>query len=574
MSRRRFRHAATAAAVYGAVALYATWPLARLGADHLLAHFSPEDLILHVWGLAWDVHALATHPLDLFQANIMHPARNTLALSEHLLGQLPIFAPVRVLTDNPILAFNANVFVTFVLCGLFTHLLVAAWTGRQIAAYAAGLAFAFAPWRLESFHWAQLLSTQYFPAVLYALDRAAITRRAIWVIAAAAALTLQALCGYYLAFLAFAMAGSYAVADCAVRGVRHRWRACAGIGAALLVPAAILRFLSRPYVELGKAGVLAAPQESFGVIMAAFGSPGRILRLYAGWGATALAALSIVAFARAARHVDRDELTRLTALALTLVVGLGCAAGPNGLLAGWFAPYAWLAATVPGFAAIRLPARFGFVCSFALSVLGGLGVAATLARFSGGPRPWRAPLEIAAASAAFALALLPLASERPLRAFAIPVGDEIPAVYRWLARNGGGAPLLELPVTGALPAPGTKPGRAEAMAMYFSTVHWLPILNGYSGYFPPSYTTLMTRAARLPDPEALRFLVDCTSLRWILVHARRSDDRNWQTARGVEARGSFPSATGTDRLYEVTLHPSGACPVDLSIASSAGRGAP
>src|SRR5262249_60184807 len=52
-------------------------------------------------------------------------------------------------------------------------------------------------------------------------------------------------------------------------------------------------------------------------------------------------------------------------------------------------------------------------------------------------------------------------------------GDRVPAAYRWLGVHGEGRPLLDLPGTAFHEA---------AHRMYFSTFHWLPIVDGYSGY--------------------------------------------------------------------------------------------
>jgi hypothetical protein len=52
----------------------------------------------------------STNPWNLFNANIYYLASNTLALSEHLLGVLSIFAPAYALTGNPILAYNVVFF--------------------------------------------------------------------------------------------------------------------------------------------------------------------------------------------------------------------------------------------------------------------------------------------------------------------------------------------------------------------------------------------------------------------------------------------------------------------------------
>jgi hypothetical protein len=553
---------AAAVAVYIAVALVATWPLPRVGTDHLVAYFPPEDIILHLWDLTWDVHALGTAPRDLFNGNMMYPMPNTLALSEHVLGHLPLFAPAFALCGNPVLAFNIDIFLTFVLCGAFTHWLVLRWTGSTLAAYTAGLAFAVAPWRLIYFHWPQLLSIQYFPIVLYTLDRAATSERFAWGVIAGVALALQMLCSYYLAYMVAVLAGCYAVADVLVRGIRGRPRALASLALAIVFAATVMALVSRPYLELQKAGVLeflpGVSKELLAQAMAAFGSPHNVLTSVGIW-LLALALLAPLAFARAVRGADRDAVARIVALVFMVIAAVGLAVGPAGLLGGWFAPYAWLSAIVPGFSAIRLPTRFALLCSFAVSVLAGFGVAA-LWRVLG---PTRRLARTALAVAALSAALVPLTGRLPLHAYAMPVGDDIPVVYRWLAEHGDGGPLLELPVPPGLSLPGPG-GHDEVMAMYFSTVHWLPILNGYSGYFPKSYTELMQQAVRLPDQQALRMLVDCTGLRWILIRAATPAVRSaWDGLPGLRSLGTFQrTKLSHDLLYEVTWQPGARCPLE------------
>jgi hypothetical protein len=42
--------------------------------------------------------------------------------------------------------------------------------------------------------------------------------------------------------------------------------------------------------------------------------------------------------------------------------------------------------------------------------------------------------------------------------------------------------------------------------MYRSTLHWRPLLNGYSGNFPHSYTELLLAARSFPDTRSLAYL--------------------------------------------------------------------
>src|SRR5439155_26002102 len=60
----------------------------------------------------------------------------------------------------------------------------------------------------------------------------------------------------------------------------------------------------------------------------------------------------------------------------------------------------------------------------------------------------------------------------------LAVGDAIPAVYRFAAQLPPSSALLELPF-----------GEAdfETRYMFYSTAHWRPLVNGYSGGAPDEY---------------------------------------------------------------------------------------
>lgn len=193
MSRRRLATVVLPLLVYTAATVYCTWPLARVGARQFLSEdgVMKGDVLLIVWILRWDLHALGTHPAGLYDANAFHPVPRILTSSEHLLGVLPVFGPVWAATGNPILALNVTTFLSFVLAGCGMHLLVRRWTGSTAAAYAAGLTFACAWWRLLTIPVPHTLYVQYFPLVLLGLERTAATGRLRPALLTAAALTLQ-----------------------------------------------------------------------------------------------------------------------------------------------------------------------------------------------------------------------------------------------------------------------------------------------------------------------------------------------------------------------------------------------
>ena len=126
------------------------------------------------------------------------------------------------------------------------------------------------------------------------------------------------------------------------------------------------------------------------------------------------------------------------------MAGLGflVARGPLGVAAGRVAPFAWLAATVPGFDMVRVPARFGTLFAFGVSGLAGFGVAAVIDRLR-----TRTGALVAIVTVAGTLAVvLPAARNPPLRVRRLPSGRVVPSVYNWLAQHGDGGPLLELPI--------------------------------------------------------------------------------------------------------------------------------
>jgi hypothetical protein len=68
----------------------------------------------------------------------------------------------------------------------------------------------------------------------------------------------------------------------------------------------------------------------------------------------------------------------------------------------------------------------------------------------------------------------------PLPLRYVPVGRDVPDVYRVLARCGDGDPLVELPMGMAVD------NFRDAEPQLFSVYHWLPLLNGAEAMRPRS----------------------------------------------------------------------------------------
>ncbi len=150
------------------ITIWLTWPLvARL--DSALS--SAADSLLNYWALGWDFHILSRDPLALFDANIFSPRKDTLAYSEHLFGIAIVVWPFYLLTGNLTIAYNAAMFLSFVLSGLGMYLLVRDLTKSRLAAVVAGTIFLAAPSRFFHLVHVQLLTLQWFPFVFWSLYR-------------------------------------------------------------------------------------------------------------------------------------------------------------------------------------------------------------------------------------------------------------------------------------------------------------------------------------------------------------------------------------------------------------------
>lgn len=200
------RHTKTIAlvtAVYAALIVAYSWPLpANL---YAVAH-DPGDPILNAWILWWATQAV---PLTAqwWNAPIFVPATGTLAFSEHLLGQAPIAAPLIALTGSALFGYNVTLLATYLFSALGGYFLGYTLTRRHDAAFVAGLAYAFAPYRLAQISHIQVLSGYWAPVCLAALHRYDRERSTKWAGVAAFAWVMQGLSnGYYLFFLTVLLA--------------------------------------------------------------------------------------------------------------------------------------------------------------------------------------------------------------------------------------------------------------------------------------------------------------------------------------------------------------------------------
>ena len=185
---------------YVAITCALTYPLITMLGSVLPK--DPGDPALNTWILWWNAHAIP-YTARWWNAPAFYPAPGSLAFSENLLGLSVIASPIQWLGGGPQLAYNVVFLLTFPLCAIGAYLLARELTGRDDAAFIAGLLFGFAPYRIAHLPQIQCLAAFAMPFSLLGLHRYLRDPRERWLVLFGAGWIMQAICnGYYMLFFA------------------------------------------------------------------------------------------------------------------------------------------------------------------------------------------------------------------------------------------------------------------------------------------------------------------------------------------------------------------------------------
>ena len=214
--------------------------------------------------------------------------------------------------------------------------------------------------------------------------------------------------------------------------------------------------------------------------------------------------------------------------------------------------YLPLAHWAPGLSSIRVPARFQAFSMFTIAFFAAAAfdALAERCRSAGGPRSRR---RVALFTVAVFVVAFVECAPRALPWGPLPEEEDFPEVYAWLADQPDVHALLELPLEESSVVEAR--GDAAVEAMYFGTLHWRPLVNGFSAHFPLDYQRLEASCCYpMPDPRTLADLAG-RGVTHILIH--RSRLRLWQR-RALEEWSAANSkrielvyAGGGDRVYRL-----------------------
>lgn len=470
------RQDAAAALAFVALTVGMTWPLAlNLGR----AVSDPGDPYLTIWILDWDWWATFHAPLSLFHANTFHPAKYSLAFSENLYGLALLLFPLRMFGVNAITAHNIALLAGFAFSGFGAYVLGRRLTGSWIAGMAAGVFYAFLPFRFTHLSHVQHIWGGWLPLMLAALLAYAEKPTRKYAIVFAALFVMNGLTNVHYLFF-----GALATAITAVLLLpRDKWRELAiatGVGLLVLAPflypyaaAAKLYGMQRTWQEVAHFSAAASdwlPNRNE--------EPER--RLYPGVLAYAAALAALI--------VARRQKAQLALALLWIAIGFLGSLGLN------FVFHEFLFGAVPGFRAVRVPARWAVIAYIGLSILIALLTAALARR-----NRWLGLV----VPVAFVVTLW----AGPIRWYL--TDPRTPDVHRWLATQRVRA-IAEMPI---------DTGASEYEYLLRATAHHQRTINGISGFAPPGRAELGAMSNQTPIPDAFIDALTEAGVELLIVHA-------------------------------------------------------
>lgn len=480
----------------------------------------PTVPFFNLWTLSWNAQRLGHGFADYWNAPIFYPARDTFALSEPQGVTGLIFTPLQALA-GPVAGYNLTLLALLIGNGLAgRRLLVASGASPRHATWA-GLLFVALPLVREELGVLQLCAA--WPSLLGFAEIALLTRRlnpwavvrlGLWIVATAWS------CIYYVLFFAWlvALAGPFVLR----RGWLDRRLWIAALVALGLMGAGIRPLLaaerravsqhtrSASSIHMGSGSALAYlhfPKDTpLARLLPRWTRPPGRRSLYPG----ALVCMLALAGAYASRRRRQRWLAySAAALLLALLLSFG-----TRLHLGGYTPYEHTAQRyLPGFDRLRSPYRAALFVQLLLTAWAGLGLEAIARALSRRSRPRAARLLPAACVLVALFEVTPwhFALERfPREALSEPW-------IAWLAQQPAG-PVAMLPPN----ATGHAADYSETTVYMLQALrHGHPIVNGYSGFFPPASDRMVRALRTFPSARSLRALHE-SHIRYAVV-ARRLD---------------------------------------------------
>lgn len=529
-----FRHI-LAFLVFFCLSVYITFPLIFHLGDFVTG-FGDELVI--AWIQNWVIHALATNPFSLFDANIFYPYSNTLAYSDLHFTSSIFSIPARLLIGEPIVTFNFTVLSSLVLVPFSIFLLSWNLTKNYLASMLSGLLVIFSPAFLDKKVHVQVLALEWIPLSVLFFILFHTHKKTRYLILSMFFFLLQTynsfMPGYFLIFFYFVYVLYLSLRDRSFFQFflkkRHILILLATL--ALIIPIILPYYKASNDYDL-KRDIRDAIH--FAIQPEDLLYPNEHTRLqnyllslpfnqhsqndefkpgYLGLVFTILVIITLYCFIKN----FRKNGFLINTFVITALVGLILSLGPALHLGRQTIhypfpiplPYALFYYILPGFQGFRNSARFEMMFILFIAVAIAMTLSYLFKRYSFFSRT------LIYIVLAFGVII---EYNYPMKFYNIPKTLEFPAVYHWLSTTKTNSSSIIMPIYNWY-----MYGSAEEMKRdYYSTVNFRRTVNGASGFAPPQWERLVAKLrSNFPDKDSIRNLKEL-GINYVIVDKEAYD---------------------------------------------------
>jgi hypothetical protein len=515
-----------------ALTVLMTWPWVL----HLRNAVPDEgDSYAHAYFLWWDYHQTIHDPLNLFHATIFYPYKYTLAFGESDYGISLFFFPLFALGFRPLTVYSVAAFLSFPFSGYGAFRLARTLSGSRVAAWVAGIVFAFLPYRFNQLSHLPILFAGWIPLLFEALVlfvRRRTWTRAGWLGLAFVMNALTCLAWFILTPIPLGLSA-------AILASRHKLWRDRGFwirsGTSLCVASLVLLPFLLPYryvAQLNGFGRSAAEVQTYSArplnwleappankLWQSLGAPGADddaeMTLFPGLLPVLLSLTAILLVRRKSDSNGYDEtsnyfrgrhetlIKRVFALPRSEMLTHGVTWASLGFMGSFglnFYFHRWLYQFVPPFGAVRVAARWAMVCYLGLALLAGLGVIQFAKLLN---RRWpRLPISLT-----FCVLILAILFEQRVAPLPLVYGDADPdelAIYLKSKKMAGG--IVELPA------------EKSGLFMLRAADHGHPLIDATNSFTPPIEQEIELLTSSQPIPGRFIDLLETIPASYLTVH--------------------------------------------------------
>ncbi|MFM7677519.1 MAG: hypothetical protein ACKO83_01580, partial [Roseiflexaceae bacterium] len=483
------------------------------------------DVQLHYWTIWWWAQALQMHPLQVWDAPQFVPYPYTLAYSDHL-AALGIIAAPFVWLNVPIAGILNGVMVGSAFATIWAmYALVRSEGALQWPALLVALVVTFGAFRSAHLVHLQMQMTWMLPVAVLWFRRAVLALH-LWswtfvglLLVMAASFSLSS----YHTLMFVPVLGMTAVAMWFSTPHTMRmsvtWRmAIISVGCVIVMIPAVWPYIQAQQITgitrtVTEQTNWSAPLQAWFATADSHPVWPRIFGdKVVGRAELALAPGLLLSIGTliAMRYLHRKQVLWLVVIATGFILASGTVLRLYDGDTGLSLPFAKILASMPGYSALRVPARWGWLVSCGMAVLAALG----WSRIVAANKRWLV--------LAICCLLIDL-SWPQLRLKPVPQSTTVPSVVNWMATQSPVTTILELPFKPQMQS------NTQADRLWWQTIHHQRSVTGYSGLIPATQVLLARDAAHLPRVDVLA-RVQAMDIARIVVYRGSADGEKLATA--------------------------------------------